>query len=167
MTPQRQSYSSQYRHSIADDVKSRNESIASTTENAKDRYGPQQQRIYTSPIHVRKVSKNEMFEISPYAEFALGFRTFDHVENQDLPSRLPNRPRFDTETSFQARSESDDSDSASKTTIPASQRSCVKRLTLSWRGYENTVALNIQRSRGGGIERDRVRVNAWHSNACA
>lgn len=38
----------------------------------------------------------EMFEISPYAEFALGFRTFDHVENQDLPSRLPSRPRFDT-----------------------------------------------------------------------
>lgn len=40
----------------------------------------------------------EMFEISPYAEFALGFRTFEHVENQDLPmpSRLPSRPRFDT-----------------------------------------------------------------------
>ncbi|GBP78528.1 hypothetical protein EVAR_60545_1 [Eumeta japonica] len=45
--------------------------------------------------------------------------------------------------------------------------SCVKRLTLPWRRYENTVALNVQRSWGGGIERDRSRVNAWHSNACA
>lgn len=63
-----------------------------------------------------------MFEISPYAEFALGFRTFDHVENQDLPSRLPSRPRFDTETSFQNRSESDDSDSTSKATVTAVPR---------------------------------------------
>ncbi|KOB71799.1 Uncharacterized protein OBRU01_11925, partial [Operophtera brumata] len=61
----RHSFSSQYRHSIAEEAKSRHE---------------------------------KMFEISPYAEFALGFRTFEHVENQDLPmpSRLPSRPRFDT-----------------------------------------------------------------------
>ncbi|KAG7296730.1 hypothetical protein JYU34_020631, partial [Plutella xylostella] len=120
----RQSYSSQYRHSIADDVKSRNESIASQAgDSQKDRYGPAQ-RIYTSPVHVRKASKNEMFEISPYAEFALGFRTFEHVENQDLPmpSRLPSRPRFDTETSFQTRSESDDSDSTCKGAMSAPQR---------------------------------------------
>ncbi|GBP79778.1 hypothetical protein EVAR_99300_1 [Eumeta japonica] len=36
-------------------------------------------------------------------------------------------------------------------TIPC----CVKRLTLQWRGYESTVALYVQRSWGGGIERDR------------
>ncbi|XP_026497731.2 cell adhesion molecule Dscam2-like [Vanessa tameamea] len=111
---QRQNYASQYRHSIADEVKSRNESVASHSEH-KERYA-HTPRIYTSPVHPRK-SKNEMFEISPYAEFALGFRTFDHVENQDLPSRLPSRPRFDTETSFQTRSESDDSDSTSKATV--------------------------------------------------
>ncbi|KAI8423609.1 hypothetical protein MSG28_012677 [Choristoneura fumiferana] len=91
----RQSFSSQYRHSIAEDVKSRNESVTSHSEH-KERYA-QTPRIYTSPVHNRKTSKNEMFEISPYAEFALGFRTFDHVENQDLPNRLPSRPRFDTE----------------------------------------------------------------------
>ncbi|XP_047519223.1 Down syndrome cell adhesion molecule-like protein Dscam2 [Pieris napi] len=111
--------SSQYRHSIAEEVKSRNESVASHSEN-KDRYA-HTPRIYTSPIHPRK-PKNEMFEISPYAEFALGFRTFDHVENQDLPSRLPGRPRFDTETSFANRSESDDSDSTSKATVSAMPR---------------------------------------------
>ncbi|GBP16251.1 hypothetical protein EVAR_93620_1 [Eumeta japonica] len=44
---------------------------------------------------------------------------------------------------------------------------CVKRLTLPWRGCESTVALNVQRSWGGGIERDMARVNAWHSNASA
>ncbi|KAJ0171775.1 hypothetical protein K1T71_012538 [Dendrolimus kikuchii] len=116
----RQNYTSQYRHSIADEVKSRNESVASQSEH-KDRYA-HTPRIYTSPVHPRKPSKNEMFEISPYAEFALGFRTFDHVENQDLPSRLPSRPRFDTETSFQNRSESDDSDSTSKATVSAIPR---------------------------------------------
>ncbi|XP_049880957.1 Down syndrome cell adhesion molecule-like protein Dscam2 [Pectinophora gossypiella] len=116
----RQNYSSQYRHSIAEEVKSRNESVASHSEH-KERYA-HAPRIYTSPIHARKSSKNEMFEISPYAEFALGFRTFDHVENQDLPSRLPSRPRFDTETSFQNRSESDDSDSTSKATVSAVPR---------------------------------------------
>ncbi|XP_063631935.1 cell adhesion molecule Dscam2-like [Cydia splendana] len=116
----RQNFSSQYRHSIAEDVKSRNESMTSQSEH-KERYA-HTPRIYTSPVHNRKTSKNEMFEISPYAEFALGFRTFDHVENQDLPSRLPGRPRFDTETSFQARSESDDSDSTSKATMSAIPR---------------------------------------------
>ncbi|OWR46618.1 Dscam3 isoform B, partial [Danaus plexippus plexippus] len=89
----RQNYSS-YRHSMAEEVKSRDESVASHSEH-KERYA-HTPRIYTSPVHPRKTSKNEMFEISPYAEFALGFRTFDHVENQDLPSRLPSRPRFDT-----------------------------------------------------------------------
>ncbi|XP_053620257.1 cell adhesion molecule Dscam2-like [Plodia interpunctella] len=116
----RQNYTSQYRHSIAEEVKSRNESVASHSEH-KERYA-HAPRIYTSPIHPRKSSKNEMFEISPYAEFALGFRSFDHVENQDLPSRLPSRPRFDTETSFQNRSESDDSDSTSKATVTAMPR---------------------------------------------
>ncbi|CAG4944890.1 unnamed protein product, partial [Parnassius apollo] len=116
----RQGYSSQYRHSIADEVKSRNEPIAVHTEQ-KERYA-HTPRIYTSPIHPRKPTKNEMFEISPYAEFALGFRTFEHVENQDLPNRLPGRPRFDTETSFQNRSESDDSDSTSKATVTAMPR---------------------------------------------
>ncbi|GBP39414.1 Cleavage and polyadenylation specificity factor subunit 1 [Eumeta japonica] len=31
---------------------------------------------------------------------------------------------------------------------------CVKRLTLPWRGYESTIALNVQHSWAGGIERD-------------
>ncbi|XP_061384730.1 cell adhesion molecule Dscam2-like [Danaus plexippus] len=115
----RQNYSS-YRHSMAEEVKSRDESVASHSEH-KERYA-HTPRIYTSPVHPRKTSKNEMFEISPYAEFALGFRTFDHVENQDLPSRLPSRPRFDTETSFQTRSESDDSDSTSKATVSGMPR---------------------------------------------
>ncbi|GBP21410.1 hypothetical protein EVAR_12011_1 [Eumeta japonica] len=44
---------------------------------------------------------------------------------------------------------------------------CVKRLTLPWKGYESTVALNVQRSWGRAIERDRAKVNAWHMNACA
>ncbi|GBP55669.1 hypothetical protein EVAR_18960_1 [Eumeta japonica] len=35
------------------------------------------------------------------------------------------------------------------------------------RRYESTVALNVQCSWGGGIERDRAIVNAWHSNAYA
>ncbi|GBP74898.1 hypothetical protein EVAR_36083_1 [Eumeta japonica] len=49
--------------------------------------------------------------------------------------------------------------------LQAFRKSCVKLLTLPWRGYESTVALNVQRSWGGGIERDRARVNVWHSNA--
>ncbi|CAH0714939.1 unnamed protein product, partial [Brenthis ino] len=116
----RQNYTSQYRHSITEEVKSRNESVASHSEH-KERYA-HTPRIYTSPVHPRKTSKNEMFEISPYAEFALGFRTFEHAENQDLPHRLPARPRFDTETSFQTRSESDDSDSTSKATVSGMPR---------------------------------------------
>ncbi|GBP71274.1 hypothetical protein EVAR_60839_1 [Eumeta japonica] len=43
---------------------------------------------------------------------------------------------------------------------------CVKRLTLPWRGYESnahTLSSLNQRSWGRGIERDRARVNAWHS----
>ncbi|GBP03878.1 hypothetical protein EVAR_72134_1 [Eumeta japonica] len=46
-------------------------------------------------------------------------------------------------------------------------KGCVRRLTLPWRGYKSTVALNVQRFWGVGIERDRARVNEWHSNACA
>ncbi|XP_050680620.1 cell adhesion molecule Dscam2-like [Leptidea sinapis] len=111
----RQTYTSQYRHSI-EQVKSREESVASQSEH-KERYA-HAPRILTSP----KTGKSDMFEISPYAEFALGFRTFDHVENQDLPRRLPGRPRFDTETSFQTRSESDDSDSTSKATVAGMPR---------------------------------------------
>lgn len=28
----------------------------------------------------------EMFEISPYAQFSMGFQTFGHVDNQDRPA---------------------------------------------------------------------------------
>lgn len=29
-----------------------------------------------------------MFEISPYAQFTMGFQTFGHAENQDRPGYL-------------------------------------------------------------------------------
>ncbi|KPJ10703.1 Down syndrome cell adhesion molecule-like protein CG42256 [Papilio machaon] len=70
-------------------------------------------------------TKNEdgkLYEISPYAQFAVGFRTFGHVENQDLPCRQ-NKLRYDTETSFQLCSESEDSDSISKSTLKSMPRS--------------------------------------------
>lgn len=38
----------------------------------------------------------ELYEISPYAQFAVGFRTFGHVENQDMPSRHNKHGRYDT-----------------------------------------------------------------------
>lgn len=30
----------------------------------------------------------ELYEISPYAQFAIGFRTFGHVDNQEAPTRM-------------------------------------------------------------------------------
>lgn len=32
-----------------------------------------------------------MFEISPYAQFSMGFQTFGHVENQDRPGYIKNK----------------------------------------------------------------------------
>ncbi|XP_013147056.1 PREDICTED: uncharacterized protein LOC106109944 [Papilio polytes] len=78
-------------------------------------------RIYSAPIHMRNNSKHELYEISPYAQFAVGFRTFGHVDNQDLPSRQ-HKLRYDTETSFQLCSESEDSDSISKSTMKSMPR---------------------------------------------
>ncbi|XP_049881130.1 Down syndrome cell adhesion molecule-like protein Dscam2 [Pectinophora gossypiella] len=79
-----------------------------------------QNRIYSAPIHMRNNSKHELYEISPYAQFAVGFRTFGHVDNQDIPSR--HKQRYDTETSFQVCSESEDSDSISKSTLKSMPR---------------------------------------------
>ncbi|GBP68696.1 Xaa-Pro aminopeptidase ApepP [Eumeta japonica] len=39
-------------------------------------------------------------------------------------------------------------------TLPVKYTGCVKRLALPWRGYESTVALNVQRSWEGGIKKD-------------
>ncbi|CAH4032299.1 unnamed protein product [Pieris brassicae] len=73
-------------------------------------------RVYSTPVHLTADNKHELYEISPYAQFAIGFRTFGHVDNQEAPSRLAGKARYDSETSFQMRSESEDSDCVSRTT---------------------------------------------------
>ncbi|CAG9122360.1 unnamed protein product [Plutella xylostella] len=120
----------EYRDSITIDNKSESGNLTANTshtnlatvkENAMNTQN-NCSRIYSAPIHhLRNNSKHELYEISPYAQFAVGFRTFGHVENQDLPSR-PARPKYDTETSFQVCSESEDSDSISKSTMKSVPR---------------------------------------------
>nr|XP_021209307.1 Down syndrome cell adhesion molecule-like protein Dscam2 isoform X1 [Bombyx mori] len=119
----------EYRDSITNDNKSDNGNLTANTShsnlaNVKENPGNPQNRIYSAPIHMRNNSKHvlfsELYEISPYAQFAVGFRTFGHVENQDLPSRV--KHRYDTETSFQVCSESEDSDSISKSTLKSVPR---------------------------------------------
>ncbi|CAG9792463.1 unnamed protein product [Diatraea saccharalis] len=79
----------------------------------------------TQPYTVGSVCPidRKLYEISPYAQFAVGFRTFGHVENQDMPNRHIKHARYDTETSFQVCSESEDSDSVSKSTLKSVPRS--------------------------------------------
>ncbi|CAH2098437.1 unnamed protein product [Euphydryas editha] len=116
----------EYRDSITVDNKSESGNMTATTSHsnlAKDAG-----RVYSAPLHVRNDSKHELYEISPYAQFAVGFRTFGHVENQDMPSRHM-KHRYDTETSFQVCSESEDSDSISKSTLKSVPRSKYFKIT--------------------------------------
>ncbi|XP_045540095.1 Down syndrome cell adhesion molecule-like protein Dscam2 [Papilio machaon] len=110
----------EYRDSITADKSGSGDVTANTSHsNLAGKEPPA--RIYSAPIHMRNNSKHELYEISPYAQFAVGFRTFGHVENQDLPCRQ-NKLRYDTETSFQLCSESEDSDSISKSTLKSMPR---------------------------------------------
>ncbi|XP_050554453.1 cell adhesion molecule Dscam2 [Spodoptera frugiperda] len=116
----------EYRDSITVDNKSESGNLTANTShtnlaNVKENAINAQNRIYSAPIHLRNNSKHELYEISPYAQFAVGFRTFGHVENQDMPSRHT-KHRYDTETSFQVCSESEDSDSISKSTLKSVPR---------------------------------------------
>ncbi|XP_072946516.1 cell adhesion molecule Dscam2-like [Epargyreus clarus] len=121
---QRSGMLTEYRDSITVDKSESGNITANTSHsnltNVKENALNAQNRIYSAPIHVRNNSKHELYEISPYAQFAVGFRTFGHVENQDLPSR--HKHRYDTETSFQVCSESEDSDSISKSTLKSVPR---------------------------------------------
>ncbi|XP_037299251.1 Down syndrome cell adhesion molecule-like protein Dscam2 [Manduca sexta] len=114
----------EYRDSITVENKSESGNVTANTShtnlaNVKENSVNPQNRIYSAPIHMMNNSKHELYEISPYAQFAVGFRTFGHVENQDLPNR---HKRYDTETSFQVCSESEDSDSISKSTLKSVPR---------------------------------------------
>ncbi|KAL0810748.1 hypothetical protein ABMA28_010066 [Loxostege sticticalis] len=124
---QRSGNLTEYRDSITVDNKSESGNLTANTShtnlaNAKETAMNNQNRIYSAPLHLRNNSKHELYEISPYAQFAVGFRTFGHVENQDMPSRHNKHPRYDTETSFQVCSESEDSDSISKSTLKSVPR---------------------------------------------
>ncbi|CAG9568530.1 unnamed protein product [Danaus chrysippus] len=114
-----------YRDSITVDKSESGNITANTSHsnlaNVKENSMNAQNRIYSAPIHVRNNSKHELYEISPYAQFAVGFRTFGHAENNDVPRHI--KHRYDTETSFQVCSESEDSDSISKSTLKSVPRS--------------------------------------------
>ncbi|GBP67839.1 Down syndrome cell adhesion molecule-like protein Dscam2 [Eumeta japonica] len=94
----------EYRDSITVDNKSESGNLTADTShtnlaNVKDNVNAINaqnncNRIYSAPLHVRNNSKHELYEISPYAQFAVGFRTFGHVDNQALPPRL--KHRYDT-----------------------------------------------------------------------
>ncbi|KAJ2944874.1 hypothetical protein O0L34_g1763 [Tuta absoluta] len=119
----------EYRDSITVDNKSSSGNLTANTShtniaNIKENQASvnAQNRIYSAPLHhVRNNSKHELYEISPYAQFQVGFRTFGHVENLDMP-QARHKQRYDTETSFQVCSESEDSDSISKSTLKSVPR---------------------------------------------
>ncbi|XP_072946504.1 cell adhesion molecule Dscam2-like [Epargyreus clarus] len=108
----------EYRNSLTAECKSERSNVTANT--------PQSiptevnNRVYSTPVHLTADTKHELYEISPYAQFAIGFRTFGHVDNQEVPSRVHmpgnSKSRYDSETSFQMRSESEDSDCVSRTT---------------------------------------------------
>ncbi|XP_047519401.1 Down syndrome cell adhesion molecule-like protein Dscam2 isoform X1 [Pieris napi] len=109
----------QYRDSLTTDNKSENGNLTTNashnnlTSVVKENAINAQNRIYSTPIPVRNNGKHELYEISPYAQFAVGFRTFGHVDNQDPP--MGHKHKYcDTETSFQMCSECEDSDTISK-----------------------------------------------------
>ncbi|XP_012553148.3 cell adhesion molecule Dscam2 [Bombyx mori] len=108
----------EYRNSLTVESKSERSDVPANTPQSVP--SDINNRVYSTPVHLTADTKHELYEISPYAQFALGFRTFGHVENQEVPSRihLPSnsKSRYDTETSFQMRSESEESDCISRTT---------------------------------------------------
>ncbi|KAJ2944867.1 hypothetical protein O0L34_g1758 [Tuta absoluta] len=107
----------EYRNSLTAECKSER---SNATANTPQSVANDNNRIYSTPIHLPADSKHELYEISPYAQFAIGFRTFGHVDNQEVPSRVHmagnSKARYDSETSFQMRSESEESDCVSRTT---------------------------------------------------
>ncbi|XP_061704953.1 cell adhesion molecule Dscam2-like [Cydia pomonella] len=108
----------EYRNSLTAECKSERSNVTVNTPQSVPT--EMNNRVYSTPVHLTADSKHELYEISPYAQFAIGFRTFGHVDNQEVPSRvhLPSnsKSRYDSETSFQMRSESEESDCISRTT---------------------------------------------------
>ncbi|KAL0810757.1 hypothetical protein ABMA28_010074 [Loxostege sticticalis] len=108
----------EYRNSLTAECKS--ERSNATVNTPQSMPAEVNNRVYSTPVHLTADNKHELYEISPYAQFAIGFRTFGHVDNQEVPSRahLPSnsKSRYDSETSFQMRSESEESDCVSRTT---------------------------------------------------
>ncbi|XP_045762369.1 Down syndrome cell adhesion molecule-like protein Dscam2 isoform X1 [Maniola jurtina] len=108
----------EYRNSLTGECKS--ERSNATVNTPQSIPADVNNRVYSTPVHLTADNKHELYEISPYAQFAIGFRTFGHVDNQEVPTRmhLPgnSKARYDSETSFQMRSESEESDCVSRTT---------------------------------------------------
>ncbi|XP_048487145.1 Down syndrome cell adhesion molecule-like protein Dscam2 [Plutella xylostella] len=102
----------EYRNSLTVECKSERSNVTVNTPQSV----PDSNRVYSTPIHMANDSKHELYEISPYAQFAIGFRTFGHVDNQEAPRMPGGSKRYDSETSFQMRSESEESDCVSRTT---------------------------------------------------
>ncbi|XP_050356636.1 cell adhesion molecule Dscam2-like [Nymphalis io] len=101
----------EYRNSLTGECKSeRSNATVNTPQSVPAEVN---NRVYSTPVHLTADNKHELYEISPYAQFAIGFRTFGHVDNQEAPRR---GKRYDSETSFQMRSESEESDCVSRTT---------------------------------------------------
>ncbi|XP_050676215.1 cell adhesion molecule Dscam2-like [Leptidea sinapis] len=104
----------EYRNSLTTECKSeRSNATVNTPQSVPSDVN---NRVYSTPVHLSD-NKHELYEISPYAQFAIGFRTFGHVDNQEAPRMHPtSSKRFESETSFQMRSESEDSDCVSRST---------------------------------------------------
>ncbi|XP_046972753.1 Down syndrome cell adhesion molecule-like protein Dscam2 [Vanessa cardui] len=100
----------EYRNSLTGECKSERSNAVNAPQGAPPDAA---NRVYSTPVHLAADAKHELYEISPYAQFAIGFRTFGHVDNQEAPRR---GKRYDSETSFQMRSESEESDCVSRTT---------------------------------------------------
>ncbi|KAJ0171737.1 hypothetical protein K1T71_012500 [Dendrolimus kikuchii] len=118
----------EYRNSLTAECKSERSNVtANTPQSAPNDIN---NRVYSTPVHLTADAKHELYEISPYAQFAIGFRTFGHVDNQEVPNRIHmpgnSKSRYDSETSFQMRSESEESDCVSRTTTlkSAPRKSC-------------------------------------------
>ncbi|XP_068623975.1 cell adhesion molecule Dscam2-like [Battus philenor] len=107
----------EYRNSLTAECKSERSNVTANTPQSVP--NDVNNRVYSTPVHLTTDNKHELYEISPYAQFAIGFRTFGHVDNQEIPNRIHipgNSKRYDSETSFQMRSESEESDCVSRTT---------------------------------------------------
>ncbi|KAF9800049.1 hypothetical protein SFRURICE_014054 [Spodoptera frugiperda] len=126
----------EYRNSLTAECKSERSNMTVNTPQSVP--SDMNNRVYSTPVHLTAENKHELYEISPYAQFAIGFRTFGHVDNQEVPNRvhLPgnSKSRYDSETSFQMRSESEESDCVSRTTtlksVPRSKNCIVTMLYM-------------------------------------